>query len=97
MRGSHLLPHGGPTGPQGCQLRRHWQSFGPGDGLGEGHAWVVDPGGHDARCTAHLLGEEDCAVRQLVGLSAGLLPHGNLLGQELLPLEERGSWNQNEG
>lgn len=86
---SHLLPHGGAAGPHGCQLRRHRQSFGPSARLREGHAWVVDPGGHDARCAAHLLGQEDGAVGQLVGLSTGLLPHGNLLGQQLLALEER--------
>lgn len=93
----YLLPHGGAAGPHGCKLRWHRQSFGPWAGLGEGQAWVVDPGGHDARCAAHLLGQEDGAVGQLVGLSTGLLPHGNLLGQELLALGEKGGEDKRGG
>lgn len=47
------------------------------------------PGNQDACRTAHLLGEEHGAVRQLVGLGTRLLPQWDLLGQQFLPLKQR--------
>lgn len=75
----YLLPDGA-AGPEGCQLRRQRQRFGTGDGLRDHHAGVVGAGGHDGGRAAHLLGEKHGPIRQLAGLSAGLLPHGHLLG-----------------
>lgn len=49
----------------------------------------MSPGSHDGRGAAHLLGKKHGPVWQLGGFSARLLPHGHLLGQELLPLWPR--------
>ena len=74
-----LLSHA-PTGPQGSQLWRHRQGFSTGDGLRDGHAWMMSTRSHDARRTAHLLGQEHGAIWQFVWLGARLLPHRDLLG-----------------
>lgn len=75
----YLLPDGA-AGPEGCQLWRQRQRFSTGDGLRDHHAWVMGAGRHDCSRAAHLLGEKHGTIRQLAGISAGLLPHGHLLG-----------------
>ena len=38
----------------------------------------------------HLVGQEHGTVRELSGVSTGLLPHGNLLSQHVFTLEREG-------
>lgn len=47
--------------------------------------------GHQrARTRAHLLTQEHGTLWELVGVGAGLLPHWDLLGEQVLALEREG-------
>lgn len=73
------------------QLRRHGEGLGPGDGVGDDQVGLggVQGAGAPQGGRAHLLGQQHGPLGQLVGIGAGLLPHRDLLGEEVFALEWR--------
>lgn len=71
------------------QLRRHGEGLGPGDGVGDDQVGLggVQGAGAPQGGRAHLLGQQHGPLWQLVGVGAGLLPHRDLLGEEVFALE----------
>lgn len=65
---------------------------GPGDRVGDDQVGLggVQRAGACDGSRAHLLGQEHGPLRELVGVRTGLLPHGDLLGQQVFALDAAG-------
>lgn len=70
------------------QLRGHGEGLGPWDGVGDDQVGLggMQGAGAPQGGRAHLLGQQHGPLWQLVGVGAGLLPHRDLLGEEVFAL-----------